>query len=327
MSDTTEPNTAFPPGQQNSFHEWVDKLSYERNFDMDEVKRVQDRGFLSVTGSLLWAGRCVFLETSYGINQLCKIMSKPVEKNWDQAMHILRWMYKNKDQGIEYSSQGNQKLTAFYDSSFNPDPKDSKCHYGWVIYLCGGPIAWGSHKHNHVSPAVMHAEYCTVRPLGDCIIWMRKLCTELGFSEFCDEPVPTHGDNDMATGLIRENRHTPANRMILREFHLVQQYCRDGYIDPLRVNTKRNPSDLLTKAVSEVDWNRTIDELRGLSPIDYVTLASDPDSASLSIELSPSSLLAVKDCPPSFANAVKGLPDTEMSISRFMYNLLNSLDD
>ena len=78
MSDTTEPNTAFPPGQQNSFHEWVDKLSYERNFDMDEVKRVQDRGFLSVTGSLLWAGRCVFLETSYGINQLCKIMSKPV---------------------------------------------------------------------------------------------------------------------------------------------------------------------------------------------------------------------------------------------------------
>ena len=327
MSDTTEPNTAFPPGQQNSFHEWVDKLSYERNFDMDEVKRVQDRGFLSVTGSLLWAGRCVFLETSYGINQLCKIMSKPVEKNWDQAMHILRWMYKNKDQGIEYSSQGNQKLTAFYDSSFNPDPKDSKCHYGWVIYLCGGPIAWGSHKHNHVSPAVMHAEYCTVRPLGDCIIWMRKLCTELGFSEFCDEPVPTHGDNDMATGLIRENRHTPANRMILREFHLVQQYCRDGYIDPLRVNTKRNPSDLLTKAVTEVDWNRTIDELRGLSPIDYVTLASDPDSASLSIELSPSSLLAVKDCPPSFANAVKGLPDTEMSISRFMYNLLNSSDD
>ena len=115
--------------------------------------------------------------------------------------------------------------------------------------------------------------------------------------------------------------------MILREFHLVQQYCRDGYIDPLRVNTKRNPSDLLTKAVTEVDWNRTIDELRGLSPIDYVTLASDPDSASLSIELSPSSLLAVKDCPPSFANAVKGLPDTEMSISRFMYNLLNSLDD
>jgi hypothetical protein len=92
-------------------------------------------------------------------------------------------------------------------------------------------------------------------------------------------------------------------------------------------NLLRNPSDLLTKAVTEVDWNRTIDELRGLSPIDYVTLASDPDSASLSIELSPSSLMAVKDCPPSFANAVKGLPDTEMSISRFMYNLLNSLDD
>ena len=107
---------------------------------------------------------------------------------------------------------------------------------------------------------------------------------------------------------------------------LVQQYCRDGYIDPLRVNTKRNPSDLLTKACAEVDWNRTIDELRGLRPIDYVTLSSDPDLASLSIELSPSPILAVKDCPPSLANAVKGLPDTEMSMSRFMNSLLNSID-
>ena len=99
-----------------------------------------------------------------------------------------------------------------------------------------------------------------------------------------------------------------------------------GYIDPLRVNTKRNPSDLLTKAVTEVDWNRTIDELRGLSPIDYVTLSSDPDLASLSIELSPSPILAVKDYPPSHADAVKGLPDAEMSMSRFMDNLLNSID-
>jgi hypothetical protein len=147
---------------------------------------------------------------------------------------------------------------------------------------------------------------------------MRKLCTELGFSEFCDEPVPTHGDNDMATSLIRENRHTPANRMILREFQLVQQYCRDGYIDPLRVNTKRNPCDLLTKSVTEADWNRTIDELRGLSPIDYATLSSDPDLASLSIELSPSHIEVVKDYPPSHVDAVKGLHGTETSMSRLL---------
>jgi hypothetical protein len=98
--------------------------------------------------------------------------------------------------------------------------------------------------------------------------------------------------------------------------------CDSGNQSP----PKRNPSDLLTKAVTEVDWNRTIDELRGLSPIDYVTLSSDPDLASLSIELSPSPILAVKDYPPSLANAVKGLPDAEMSMFRFMNNLLNSID-
>ena len=52
--------------------------------------------------------------------------------------------------------------------------------------------------------------------------------------------------------------------MIFREFHLVldlvQQYHRDAVIDPLRVNTKKNPSDLLTKSVTELDWNQSIDK-------------------------------------------------------------------
>jgi hypothetical protein len=78
---------------------------------------------------------------------------------------------------------------------------------------------------------------------------------------------------------------------------------------------------------TEVDWNRTIDELRGLKPIDYVTLSSDPDLASLSIELSPSPIVAVKDYPPSHADAVKGLHGTEMSMSRFLDELLTSVDE
>ena len=282
MKTTSEPSTSFPPGKQNSFHEWRDKLSFKRDIDPVEVREVQERGFLSVTGSLLWGGRNVFPDTSFGINQLCKIMSRPTEENWDQSMHLLRWMYKNKDRGIKFSTKGNKTLSCFYDSSFNPDPKDSKCHYGWVIYLGGGPIAWGSHKHQHVSPAVMHAEYCTVRPAADCIIWIRKLLTELGMTKYLPKPrpgcpdqpgpVPIYGDNDMATSLIVENRHTPANRMILREFHLVQEYYRQGFILPKRVNTKRNPSDLLTKSATEPDFRGLIHQLTGYRAMDESTL-------------------------------------------------------
>jgi hypothetical protein len=80
----------------------------------------------------------------------------------------------------------------------------------------------------------------------------------------------------------------------------------------------------------ETPWsplNPMLTDPRGLSPIDYVTLSSDPDLASLSIELSPSPILAVKDYPPSHADAVKGLHGTEMSMSRFLDELLTSVDE
>jgi len=276
---------AFPQGAMNSTHFWDrssgEKISEPREIDQDEVKTVLERGYLSIVGTLLWAGRNCFPECAYGINQLGKMMSTPCEENFNQALFVLRYMYQEKDRGIHYNSGDKVGMTAFYDASFNPDPKDSKVQYGWCLMLAGGCLAWSSHKLGYVSRSVMEAEYCAVRPAADMIIFYKKLADELGLSKygkgpeyqstgsFSGWPIRIYGDNDQATRLIKENRNTPATRSILREQHKGQECCVQKIIDPKRVDTKKNPADIFTKAVYGEDFLLLSSMLKGYTPIEY----------------------------------------------------------
>ena len=289
---------AFPQGPVNSTYFWDsstgEKLSQKREIDPDEIKAVLERGYLSIVGTLLWAGRNCFPECAYGINQLGKMMATPTETNWIQALHVLRYMYHNRFSGIHYRSDDLDGMTAFYDASFNPDPKDSKVHYGWCIMLAGGCLAWSSHKLPYVSRSIMEAEYCATRPAADMIIFYKKLAEELQMMKYANGPVHrvstegevvdgklkpfegwpilVHGDNDQATRLVKENRNTPATRSILREQHLAQECCTKCFITPARADTKKNPADLFTKAVDGDDFFRLSAQLKGYEKIEYQTI-------------------------------------------------------
>ena len=288
--DDTELEGAFPQGVMNSTHFWNtssgDKVSCKREIDPAEVKTVLDRGYLSIVGTLLWAGRNCFPECAYGINQLGKMMATPTEENFTQALYVLRYMYQHKNQGVHYNSADKAGMTAFYDASFNPDPKDSKVQYGWCLMLAGGCLAWSSHKLPYVARSIMEAEYCAVRPASDMIIFYKKLAAELNLFKYCNGPehqkstdgrysgwpIRIYGDNDQATRLIKENRNTPATRSILREQHLGQEQCIKKVIDPRRVETKKNPADIFTKAVYGETFRSLSEQLKGYAPIEYTNI-------------------------------------------------------
>ena len=81
--------------------------------------------------------------------------------------------------------------------------------------------------------------------------WIRELLEEMGFPQYVREPTPLLGDNDQATRWGLEHMVTGGTKPIRVEYHFVKECVELGDVDPRRVPTEDNISDIFTKALSE----------------------------------------------------------------------------
>ena len=80
--------------------------------------------------------------------------------------------------------------------------------------------------------------------------WLRALFEELGMGDLVKAPTLLLGDNKQAGRWAREDMITNGNRFIERMYFKVREGVKAGAVEPRYINTKLNPSDLLTKDVS-----------------------------------------------------------------------------
>ena len=81
-------------------------------------------------------------------------------------------------------------------------------------------------------------------------MWLRSLLTELGFQDWVSAPTAMMGDNDQTTNIANEDYISQATRYFRLEYHFCKECKESGDIQPLRVATTDNYSDLLTKCLA-----------------------------------------------------------------------------
>ena len=126
-----------------------------------------------------------------------------------------------------------------------------KSVYGGVIFMAGGPVWWISKMLPHIALSAHHAEYMGAGFVTRTVIWMRQLLNEMKLSELVREPTPMLGDNDATTNLAYENLVTTGNKYFFLPYHFFKQCTELRCIRPLRVDTKWNLSDPLSKAITK----------------------------------------------------------------------------
>ena len=229
-----------------------------------ECLSVKGLGFQSGTGSLLWASRRCFPECSYGVSQLCRVMSHPSYEALSVMHHMIRYLDSQKHRGIRYTSKVDGTPIVFYDASNKNDPLDSKAQYGWAIFMYGAPIMWSSKKHKHVGvQGTMQNEYMAAGHACRAIAWLRFLLDELELSHLISSPTPMCGDNDAATRLLWNDTITEGNQFFWREYHYGKECYDLGLISPLRVDTSINVADIFTKSLAAPEIKKFLPRLTG----------------------------------------------------------------
>ena len=249
-------------------------------YDPDGSKREQDdsvtagikaQGYMHIVGTLLWLGRNCYPEISQGLSQLCGVMSKPTQEAFDAALHMVKYVHTQRDRGIRFNSQGNLDPLTLYDASNKGDHGDSKVSAGYVVMFAGGPISWSSKKAQHSGTSSSHNEYMAAFHAAKESKWIRDLLMELDLpGNDWSKPIVMLGDNDQATRWAVHGMVTTANKSVRMNYHWVQEAVKDGFVDPRRVPTKDNTSDVFTKTLGTDDISRLTPGLTGYGPLPTV---------------------------------------------------------
>ena len=116
------------------------------------------------------------------------------------------------------------------------------------------------------------AEYMTITHAFRHVKWLRSLLTEMGFGWMVDDPTEMYGDNRNATDWAVEKMVSDGNRHIDICFMKIRERVRMGEIKPVWIEGKKNPSDILTKAVEKAVIDTLMGQLTGREAIEGLTL-------------------------------------------------------
>ena len=180
---------------------------------------------MRAVGMILWAARNVFMECMVGASMLCRVMSAPSEIAWNAAMHMIKWMYQQRNRGIKFTSAGNETPIAFSDASNKADPVDGCCQAGHCVMWQGGPITVQSKKLRHCSPrgSASHNEYMALSECNQQVVRIRQLLGELHMDDVIEKPTVVYGDNKQANNLCKEDFISTGNQYIYQSYQVLEQ--------------------------------------------------------------------------------------------------------
>jgi hypothetical protein len=138
-------------------------------------------------------------------------------------------------------------LTIYADASFAVGPLMQSVS-GYIIYLNGSPLLWGSLKQTIIVDSSCSAEYVAASVACKQAIYAENLIGFMGFS--CKRPYTMYTDSTACLHIATNSTRLGNVRHIQIRYHLVRCYVTLGSIKMMYCITEEMVADLLTKIVS-----------------------------------------------------------------------------
>ena len=138
------------------------------------------------------------------------------------------------------------EVESYTDSDWAGDKHDRKSVSGYMSYLYGNPIGWGSHKQHTVALSSAEAEYYALTDAGKETAHITNLLSEMMDVTL---PIPVMVDNIGAGYMAEKALNNKRTKHIDIRFHWIRQLVKDKLIELFYVPTADNVADIMTKAL------------------------------------------------------------------------------
>lgn len=201
--------------------------------------------YKSAVSSIMYAMVSTRLDISHAMGVVSKFMSNLEKPHWEAVKWILRYLKGTSDFVLHFGDN-NVQLQGFTDSDLAGDLDKQRSTIGYTFKFVGVTISWVSRLQYSVALSSAKAEYLALSEGAREMIWLQCLfsdlhCKQSEYVLFCDS----------RSAIFMTHNHSSQchSKHIDIHAHFVCHVVEEGKLKVTKIDTKVNPTDILTKVV------------------------------------------------------------------------------
>ena len=216
----------------------------------------------SITGSLLYLAQCTRYDLCYAVNQLTRACNRPAEVHMTAAKHVLRYLHGTPDLPITYR-KGQLRLVSYTDASFGANPDNRKSTTGYLFFLGGAPISFGSKIQSLTAQSTVESVLQALSYGAREAVYLSNFLTELGLKD--SSQVPIRSDSTGALSVAGNSMFSARTKHIALRYFFVRELVKTNKITLHYTPTKQMLADIATKHLSKHTFRDLFQQIKNFT--------------------------------------------------------------
>ncbi|PVH20976.1 hypothetical protein CXQ85_004492 [Candidozyma haemuli] len=236
--------------------DWSEKL-----LPLDDDELFEDPGlYREIIGKLLFASTTVRYDIAFITGVLARYCNKPALKHFEYCNRVLRYLKSTSEFSLNYTSKDKSsrnfiKVAGYSDADWGNCKETSKSVSGLIFTMLGAPILWKSKKQGPVALSSTEAEAYALCETTRNAVWLKDFLISLGlWTE--KRWIPIYVDNQACLNIASQENFTSERTKHIRiRLSYIQDECKNGNVNLIKIPTENNLSDILTKGLTTDTFN------------------------------------------------------------------------
>jgi len=243
-------------------------------------KLVDQRNYLSIIGSLMYAALGTRPDIAFAVTKLSQYNHKPRTSYLTAAKRVLRYLKSTITYGLQFSKDANSrrlgpyKLGGYTDADWARNPQDRKSISGYIFFL-GAPVSWKSKRQAIIATSTTEAEFSAYLEISKQALWLRQLVEDISYprdlsatpstnskaqspeeNQDASYPVYNHGcitiysDSERAIATVKSEGITTRNKHFDIRLLKSRELQQHGVVDFTFIRSELNKADGFTKSLT-----------------------------------------------------------------------------
>ena len=243
---------------------WLPAAQVGLGSDPDGVPMRESWGYASIVGMLLYLSTNTRPDISFAVSQVARFNHSPKQSHATAVKMIVRYLARTADKGMTLHPTGKLNLDCYVDADFaglhrsEPDesPNSVRSRTGYLVKLGNCPLIWKSQLQTKIALSTVEAEYSALSQCMRSLLPLNALLKEVAIAvrlpanAIATIKCTVFEDNNGALLLATNQKISNRTKHFLVEWHFFWEHVQEGVVQVVKIDTKDQQADFLTKGLS-----------------------------------------------------------------------------